>query len=152
LLFNKDIQFYQGFDGTNNTTLQNIQPSNVQFSNGPSLYPNPTNGTAINDNSQLQDTKIINKPIDNLNNLNNNSTSVNINGTVPDTNSNTLNGVVANNANGIQQPTTVKPKRKERPSTKPKPFKCPTCQQTFSRSHGNYYYYYFYYFNCNSNV
>jgi len=116
---NNNVQFYQGFENSNNATVQNIQtPSNMQFASD-------------NSNSgQLQDTKLLNKSLDNLNST---STSVTISNTnVTDTaNSNTTVDSVATNTST----PIVKPKRKERPSTKPKPFKCPTCQQTFSRSH-----------------
>ncbi|OUM66118.1 hypothetical protein PIROE2DRAFT_59571 [Piromyces sp. E2] len=95
--------------------------------------------TTTNPNGQLQDTKVLNKSLDNLNSTSTSITISNTNGTITDTaNSNTtLDSVATNNTTTVS--TTTKPRRKERPSTKPKPFKCPTCQQTFSRSHGNYF-------------
>jgi len=122
---NTNNQFYQGFQDQN--AIPNVQTTaNGQFTGF--ANKNTTNTT------QLQDGKLLNKSLDNLNSTSTSVTISNNNGAITDTaNSNTTLDSVATN-NTTTAPTTTK-KRKERPSTKPKPFKCPTCQQTFSRSH-----------------
>jgi len=78
--------------------------------------------------------------VDNLNSTSTSVTISNTNGSITDTaNSNTVDSVT-------NTTTIIKPKRKERPSTKPKPFKCTVCQQHFSRSHGKYISFFFFFF------
>jgi len=112
---NNNVQFYQGFDNLNNNAVQNIQASStLQYTNDNS------------NSNQLQN----GKSMDNLNSLSTSVTISNTNGSLTDTaSSTTVEGATMNSA------PIIKPKRKERPSTKPKPFKCTVCQQTFSRSH-----------------
>ncbi|KAG4098617.1 hypothetical protein H8356DRAFT_1077064 [Neocallimastix lanati (nom. inval.)] len=113
--FVDNVQFYQGFDNLNNNAVQNIQASStLQYTNDNS------------NSNQLQN----GKSMDNLNSLSTSVTISNTNGSLTDTaSSTTVEGATMNSA------PIIKPKRKERPSTKPKPFKCTVCQQTFSRSH-----------------